>query len=275
MGSGLIETTHLVREPGMLNLSRKTQAQFQLPRIDLTCKCTRACALVKRIARTSNLGFYPSLISKRLGGSLTTKARDDDDDLDLGGHSLWMEENELEERLKWECLVEYPEEYWDNRIGKLNPKSPDFKHKTTGEALWLSDVPESVAYLVRGIPLPLTKEEAWQAVLQAPEQYWDNRANKLNPKSPDFKHKSTGQALWLTDASDWIVEQLESRPAPAARPKPAGRDSLWESLLSDPGQFYDNRLTKMNPKAPDFKHKSSGEALWLNSAPKSVLERLI
>jgi hypothetical protein len=30
-----------------------------------------------------------------------------------------------------------------------------------------------------------------------PGDYYDNRANKKNPKGPDFKHKRTGVALWL------------------------------------------------------------------------------
>lgn len=48
----------------------------------------------------------------------------------------------------------------------------------------------------------------------------------------------------------------------------------WDDLLANPGAYWDNRLTKKNPKAPDFKHKASGAALWLNSAPGYAQERL-
>jgi len=30
-----------------------------------------------------------------------------------------------------------------------------------------------------------------------PNEFWDNRANKRNPKGPDLKHKETGLAVWL------------------------------------------------------------------------------
>jgi hypothetical protein len=32
----------------------------------------------------------------------------------------------------------YPNEFWDNRESKRNPRSPDLKHKETGMAVWLS-----------------------------------------------------------------------------------------------------------------------------------------
>lgn len=31
-----------------------------------------------------------------------------------------------------------------------------------------------------------------------PDEFWDNRANKRNPKGPDLKHKTTGLAVWLS-----------------------------------------------------------------------------
>ncbi len=41
-----------------------------------------------------------------------------------------------------------------------------------------------------------------------------------------------------------------------------------------PWDYYDNRHSKRNPKAPDFKHKATGAALWLNSAPAHVQAKL-
>ena len=40
-------------------------------------------------------------------------------------------------------------------------------------------------------------------------QFWDNRVGKRNPKAPDFKHKQGGQALWLSDAPQHILDQLQ------------------------------------------------------------------
>jgi hypothetical protein len=38
----------------------------------------------------------------------------------------------------WEELANNPSQWFDNREGKRNPKSPDFKRKNTGEGLWLT-----------------------------------------------------------------------------------------------------------------------------------------
>lgn len=50
----------------------------------------------------------------------------------------------------------------------------------------------------------------WQVFFSCPHEWWDNRNQKSNPKRPDFRHKSTGEALWL-HATDppWIRKQLE------------------------------------------------------------------
>lgn len=58
-------------------------------------------------------------------------------------------------------------------------------------------------------------------------------------------------------------------PAPPAAPAGGGgsddKEHLWLDLAHNPDRWYDNRGNKRNPKGPDFKHKDSGEALWLNS----------
>ncbi|XP_022144256.1 protein OSB1, mitochondrial-like [Momordica charantia] len=50
----------------------------------------------------------------------------------------------------------------------------------------------------------------WQVFFGSPYEWWDNRNHKSNSKHPDFRHKSTGEALWL-QATDppWIRKQLE------------------------------------------------------------------
>lgn len=50
----------------------------------------------------------------------------------------------------------------------------------------------------------------WQVFFTNPYEWWDNRRNKTYPGQPDFKHKSTGEALWLdSDIPDWITRRLE------------------------------------------------------------------
>ncbi|GAV73440.1 SSB domain-containing protein [Cephalotus follicularis] len=53
-------------------------------------------------------------------------------------------------------------------------------------------------------------EELWQAFFANPVDWWDNRKNKRNPKYPDFKHKDTGEALWIEGRYNppWVKAQL-------------------------------------------------------------------
>ncbi|XP_024528399.1 protein OSB1, mitochondrial-like [Selaginella moellendorffii] len=40
---------------------------------------------------------------------------------------------------------------------------------------------------------------------------------------------------------------------------------LWLEFFAAPNEWWDNRAIKRNARAPDFKHKETREALWLNS----------
>ncbi|XP_042517666.1 protein OSB2, chloroplastic-like [Macadamia integrifolia] len=53
-------------------------------------------------------------------------------------------------------------------------------------------------------------QELWQAFFANPVDWWDNRKNKRNPKYPDFKHKHTGEALWVEAKYNppWVKSQL-------------------------------------------------------------------
>ncbi|KAK7345883.1 hypothetical protein VNO77_16498 [Canavalia gladiata] len=53
--------------------------------------------------------------------------------------------------------------------------------------------------------------ELWQAFFANPGEWWDNRGKKRNPKGPDFKHKDTGEALWIEGRSTppWVKSHLE------------------------------------------------------------------
>ncbi|XP_073142757.1 protein OSB1, mitochondrial-like [Henckelia pumila] len=49
----------------------------------------------------------------------------------------------------------------------------------------------------------------WQVFFSSRDEWWDNRNDKRNPKCPDFKHKDTGEALWLKDTDPpWVKKQL-------------------------------------------------------------------
>ncbi|KAK7310484.1 hypothetical protein RJT34_08037 [Clitoria ternatea] len=50
----------------------------------------------------------------------------------------------------------------------------------------------------------------WQVFFASPNEWWDQRKRKLNPKQPDFKHKDTCEALWLSKYDPpWVKRQLQ------------------------------------------------------------------
>ncbi|KAK9165277.1 hypothetical protein Scep_000468 [Stephania cephalantha] len=51
----------------------------------------------------------------------------------------------------------------------------------------------------------------WQVFFSNPYEWWDNRERrKANPRHPDFKHKDTGECLWLSaEDPPWIRKQLQ------------------------------------------------------------------
>jgi hypothetical protein len=63
-------------------------------------------------------------------------------------------------------------------------------------------------------------DRLWKsALLDEPDKWWDNRLDKRNPKSPDFKAKKTSDivddkgnevALWIDSKStpDWVMKHL-------------------------------------------------------------------
>ena len=46
----------------------------------------------------------------------------------------------------------------------------------------------------------------------------------------------------------------------------AGMEAHWRDLVEHPHEWWDNRLSKPNPRAPDFRHKGSRQGLWLDNA---------
>ncbi|EYU25381.1 hypothetical protein MIMGU_mgv1a022359mg, partial [Erythranthe guttata] len=50
----------------------------------------------------------------------------------------------------------------------------------------------------------------WQIFFANPSEWWDRRSRKTNPRAPDFKHKDTGESLWLNESDPpWISKQLQ------------------------------------------------------------------
>ncbi|KAL0715716.1 hypothetical protein Bca4012_065038 [Brassica carinata] len=181
----------------------------------------------------------------------------------------------------WEAFFANPDDWWDRRRSKKNPRQPDFKHKDTDEALWLnSETPVWVTSRLelldqrRGDDDDTEEPEhdeihLWKALVANPDEWWDKRRNKKSPKLPDFKHKDTGEALWLNSETPvWVTRQLELLD----QSKPDGIEEsnddkiyLWQVFFANPHDWWDKRKSKTNPRQPDFTHKDTSEALWLDS----------
>ena len=80
---------------------------------------------------------------------------------------------------------------------------------------------------------------------------WDNRVGKRNPKAPDYKCKDR--------ECDGVIWPPRDATLAATAATPAGEKSAaTDGMPSCPicgGAMWDDRLSKRNPKAPDFKCK--------------------
>ncbi|CAA0830472.1 Protein OSB2- chloroplastic [Striga hermonthica] len=123
--------------------------------------------------------------------------------------------------------------------------------------------------------------ELWRDLVKNPLQWYDYREQKKNrsvkEKHPDFKQKVTGEALWISSAPKWILPGLGKLEFDVIKPKnvkDSSIDDSWKDVVENPDNWWDCRANKKNPKAPDFKHKKTGDALWLNRAPGWVPSKL-
>ena len=79
-------------------------------------------------------------------------------------------------------------------------------------------------------------------------EMWDNRVGKRNPRAPDFKckNKECDGVIW--PPRDAVAAAVAT---PAGTPG-VNADGLPNCPICG-GPMWDDRLTKRNPKAPDFK----------------------
>lgn len=139
----------------------------------------------------------------------------------------------------WRDLVNNPTHWKDYREqkfkGLVKEKHPDFKNKDDATALWLNKAPEFVlsglqrldfdGYASKQKNMSVAKdEESWKSLVEDPSKWWDNRVGKKNAKWPDFKHKETGDALWLNRSPDWVLSKLP--PLEEPQNAPAGKKNM-------------------------------------------------
>ena len=87
---------------------------------------------------------------------------------------------------------------------------------------------------------------------------WDNRVGKRNPKAPDFKCKDKGcdGVIWPPRTAATAATPVAAPGAPGAEAAPAEVRPPAAGMPACPicgGAMWDDRSSKRNPKAPDFK----------------------
>ncbi|KAG2491712.1 hypothetical protein HYH03_009875 [Edaphochlamys debaryana] len=203
------------------------------------------------------------------------------------------------ESANWENLRNNPDEWYDNRTRKTNPRAPDFVRKDDrNTAIWLDSrgTPEWANEVLAEIDSrrqqrgaerraqreaerdPAQEAAAWDALRADPGAWYDNRNNKTGPGSPDFRNRQDRTMVLYLDSANapaWLNEFLVERDAAYAQSAPdreARRQAElvnWEALRADPGAWFDNRNNKTNPKQPDFRNRDDRQrALWLSSRDK-------
>jgi hypothetical protein len=81
---------------------------------------------------------------------------------------------------------------------------------------------------------------------------WDNRVGKRDPKAPDFKCKDRTCDGVVWPPRNAAAVATPTAPAPGAVGTHTNADGLPNCPICG-GAMWDDRLTKRNPKAPDFK----------------------
>lgn len=81
---------------------------------------------------------------------------------------------------------------------------------------------------------------------------WDNRENKRNPRAPDYKCKDRS-----CDGAIWPPRDPNAEVAPAV---PAGTPDDPACPVCG-GKMWDDRASKRNPRAPDFKCRNKPKVM--------------
>lgn len=86
---------------------------------------------------------------------------------------------------------------------------------------------------------------------------------------PSAAPQTLNEARITEDLGGEIVSINEHKKTP--KKKATAKRSLWEDLQQNPNDWWDNRTTKRNPLQPDYKHKKTGDGLWLNDKPEDII----
>lgn len=127
------------------------------------------------------------------------------------------------------------------------------------KALPAAQKPRKSAAAPKSIPEPYTDED---------EPPVDAYEEDEPPARPPARQNAGRNSASRTSSG-------RSAGRPSASAKAMTTDELWEHLEQNPGEWFDNRESKTNPKAPDFRAKNLPQpgnpqykaGLWLRDAP--------
>ena len=134
---------------------------------------------------------------------------------------------------------------WDNRVGKRNPKAPDFKCKDRecDGVIW---PPRDAKVAATPATLGAEQPAAADGMPSCPicgGAMWDDRLSKRNPKAPDFKCKNKPKERGGPGCEGiiWPPRAGAPSPYPAPRPRAGGRSGLRPTTRrhSEPPPFDD------------------------------------
>jgi hypothetical protein len=147
---------------------------------------------------------------------------------------------------------------WDNRVGKRNPKAPDFKCKDRecDGVVW---PPRDAKPVAAATGAPATSAPAAGAVKAGASKagakaggtnadgmpscpvcggaMWDDRASKRNPRAPDFKCKNKPRERGGPGCEGviWPPRDGAPSPYPAAAPRRTPADAPWAGGMASSG----------------------------------------
>jgi hypothetical protein len=132
---------------------------------------------------------------------------------------------------------------WDNRVGKRNPKAPDFKCKDRGcdGVIWpprdakpaeMAGATEAAAAAGPGASAPRSVGAVALGMPACPicgGPMWDDRTSKRNPRAPDFKcrNKPRERGGPGCEGVIWPPRDGSPSPYPASAPRRAGGGSSF------------------------------------------------
>ena len=124
---------------------------------------------------------------------------------------------------------------WDNRVGKKNPKAPDFKCKDRecDGVIWPPRGAKPAAAVAAAAEPARTVAPGMPACPICGGAMWDDRTSKRNPRAPDFKCRNKPKERGGPGCEGVIWPSRDGSPSPY----PASAPSRSSAASASPPPF--------------------------------------